>query len=371
MHPDVVVVGAGVVGAGAAFHLARLGLRARVVERSHPGAGGTGRSAGVIRLYSPLPELAVASLPYYRRWADLVGGRCGFVPCGVVVLLSDRDELLRTVDRVRSAGGAIEALDERGTARLLPGFALDGAAAYEPDSGYADPRLTTTAFLRAAHAAGAEVRRGVSVQRLLVREGVVVGVETSEGRVPAGEVVLAAGPWSVRVARTAGVALPVIAERAQAGVLRAAHSGPAVLDLDLGLLVRRHRLGVLIGASAGPAEFVDPESYRQRADPAFLAAAAARLARRAPHLAEGRWRYGYAGLYDRTPDGRPLIGRVAPGLYVACGFGGAGFKMAPAVGAAIADLVAGRPHPVDLAPYRPDRAVGTPPRPPLAGVPVM
>ncbi len=149
---DVIVIGAGVQGASLAFHLAERGVRVIVVERSGVAAGATGRSSGLVRMHYDLlaeTRLAWASYPYFRDWAARVGGDCGFTRTGFLWLESAEGEarLRANVAAHRALGIDTSMVDADGIRRIAPALAVaDGeVAAYEPESGYADPSGTAAA----------------------------------------------------------------------------------------------------------------------------------------------------------------------------------------------------------------------------------
>jgi glycine/D-amino acid oxidase-like deaminating enzyme len=230
-------------------------------------------------------------------------------------------------------------------------------------------------LLAAARARGVRYRPNTPVTSLLTGGGRVTGVATggngSGGRDYAGTVVLAAGVWSPPLLLTAGVALPIETELHRVAVLAhpAGQGTPvACIDSTTQTYFRPEAGGsmTLVGAFAGQ-RGADPDAVASAAgeDLAPLVQAASR---RVPALEDAGIVRGVTGVYDMTPDARPLLGRLPglDGLIVAAGFSGMGFKISPAVGEGIAGLIAGAPAgSVDLAPFRPDRlSDGRPIEPP-------
>ena len=164
---DVVIVGAGVHGASTAFHLAERGAKVIVLERSSAGSGATGRSSGLVRMHYDLAAesaLAWRSFEYFTRWSDRVGGDCGFTRTGFVrIVPADQEEALRAnVAEQQRLGIRTEIVSAADVREIAPGMTTDDfdVAAYEPDSGYADPTNTCTTMLAAARACGAVLRQG-------------------------------------------------------------------------------------------------------------------------------------------------------------------------------------------------------------------
>jgi sarcosine oxidase, subunit beta len=364
---SVVVVGAGVMGCSAAFHLAERGVDVLVVERGTVCSGMTARSGALIRMHytnEPEARLALASLAWFQDWRDRVGGWCGFTPAGVVVLVGpdQAGRMRRNVAMLRRLGVRTELVEPADLAAEHPEFDLAGVglAAVEPESGYADPVATTFAFASRAVDLGARIRQGVAVERVLTNGGRVAGVATSEGEIGADAVVLACGPWVDPLARTAGFELGITPEQAQVAFLQrpaAARRHPVVIDGVLGTYVRPHGGGLsLLGIEAGhrldvAAVDLEVEGWSPEQVPAALD----RLAERMPSFRGARLVRGHRGVYDISPDARAVIDRApgVDGLFVAGGFSGTGFKKSPAVGACVAELVTGgRAVMVDLHPFR-------------------
>jgi sarcosine oxidase subunit beta len=366
---EVVVVGAGVMGASVAFHLSKRGVRqVLVLEKTGIAAGGTGKSAAFLRMHytnEPEARMAIASFPVYQHWGDVVGGDCGFTSTGFVmtVLREDAEALRRNVAMLKRLGAKTEVLTAEELKAVAPALATGDltCAAYEPESGYADPVATTRLFLEQAQALGACLEVGAEVVALRVRAGRIAGVETTQGPVDAPTVILLTGPWTPRLLHTAGSDLPITPRRAQVAAfarpaaLAAGH--PTVIDGALGSYFRSTRDGLtLVGVGLwGGKASADPDTYDQANDPEFLPVARQRLARRLPAMGEAPYVRGHAGIYDMSPDTRAVLDGVpgVGGLFVAAGFSGTGFKKAPAVGACLSELIVeGRARTVDLRPFR-------------------
>src|SRR6266536_235835 len=162
---DAIVIGAGVIGASIAFHLARAGIgRVAIVERRTVCSGNTRKSGAIVRMHytnDAEARLALASLPYFQRWSEQVGGDCGFRPTGFAILVGPEnvERLQRNVRRLRALGVDTFALGPEDLRAVMPSIETAGvaAAAYEPTSGYADAVATTRSLVVAAVDRGAEV----------------------------------------------------------------------------------------------------------------------------------------------------------------------------------------------------------------------
>ncbi len=355
---DVVVIGGGIMGASAAFRLAERGLKVTLVEKTFIAGGSTGKSSAIVRQHysnEVTARMALHSLRVFQNFDEIVGGECGFVNTGFVVLASadQREGLAANVALQRSVGIDTRLLSPEELREIAPGLAGADAvvAAYEPEGGYADPAATTSSFAEAARRRGATIRQDTEVIGVNLHGGRVTGVVTQHGEIAAGAVVNAAGPWGARVARMAGVDLPIQPCRVQVAFFAPPPDGkpaPRVFaDFPNVTYFRPETGGLTLIGSVDPAEanhHADPDQYNERVDFDFVADMGARLAQRFPLMERGESRGGYAAIYDITPDWHPVIDEVPPGsgFFVAAGHSGHGFKLGPAVGVMVAGLVTGQ-----------------------------
>ncbi|HEV8614409.1 MAG TPA: FAD-binding oxidoreductase [Methylomirabilota bacterium] len=372
---SVVIVGGGVTGASIAFHLASLGVRdVRILERHTLASGGTGRSVGIVRQLYPTPEttaMVVRSLGVFRHFADAVGGDAGFVGCGALIGVSPamRAQLEKTVAVQRGLGVRAEILEPADVARVEPRIDTSrlGAVLHEPDSGYGDPTAVTLAYAAAARRLGVRIEQGVEVVAVRRAGDAVVGVETATGeRIDAPVVVNAAGLWSPVIARLAAVDLPIVIGRHPVFVVERdpEFGAPHLVYLDLagGAYVRPETGGLTLTGSLTDDETQHPMDPDRLGDDVGLDEATAvleRTGRAVPRLAEGRYRRGWAGAFDITPDWMPILDESpVRGFFVAAGMSGHGFKLSPAVGESMAALITGRRPTVSLDPFRLARFAG-------------
>jgi sarcosine oxidase subunit beta len=365
---DVVIIGAGVHGASTAFHLAERGARVVVLERAFAGGAATGRSSGLVRMHYDLAAesaLAWASYPYFAGWAERVGGECGFVRTGFVrIVPAQQQQALRAnVADQQAIGIPTAVISAADVSELVPGLTTDdfSVAAYEPESGYADPVSVCTSFLAAARSHGATLRQNVPVERIEVARGRVTGVRTAAGHIATPTVVLAAGAWSAPLAATAGVRLDIRAWHHDTGYVTlpaGIDDGlPTVIDDINELYFRREGPALaLVGLEDGNRIDDRPEDDA-RSDGTFVERAVERLCRRVPAFADAEFRGVHGGTDGITPDQRPMLGRSAvDGLVLQTGFSGTGFKIAPAVGLGISELILdGAARSIDITRFDPTR----------------
>ncbi|MEU3248407.1 FAD-binding oxidoreductase [Streptomyces sp. NPDC006875] len=370
---DVVVVGAGMVGAACALYTARAGLDVAVVDRGPVAGGTTGAGEGNLLVSDkpPGPELDLALLSA-RLWAGLgeeLGGAVEYEPKGGVVVAATPEGLTALEEFAagqRSAGVSAVPVPADRLRDLEPCLApgLAGAVHYPQDT-QVMPALAAAHLLRAS---GARLLTGRTVTEVLRGTGGSVrGVRTDRGDLHAPVVVNAAGTWGAEVAALAGVRLPVLPRRGfvlvteplPPRVRHKVYAADYVADVasDSAAL---QTSPVVEGTAAGPV-LIGASRERVGFDRSFSLPAVRALAAGAiglfPFLAEVRALRTYLGFRPYLPDHLPAIGpdpRV-PGLLHACGHEGAGIGLAAGTGHLIAQVLTGGPTDLDLTPFGPDR----------------
>jgi len=354
----VVVIGGGVVGTSAAFHLAEAGVRVLLLERDELASGSTSRAAGGVRAQFSDPvniALGQRSLEAFERFAQRPGGEIDLAQHGYLFLLDHADDVAAFRESVvlqNELGVPSRMLDVAQACALSPYVAPDGllAAAYSPRDGHCTPEAVVAGYAAGARAHGATVRRHCPVTGIDVVDGVITGVATAHGRVRTGTVICAAGAWSAAVGELVGVSLPVRPLRRQVLVSEPVPDLPARLPftIDFGTSFYFHDEGaaLLMGMSDPDEEY----GFRLERSDAWLGRFAEVVARRAPALSELGIAHGWAGLYEMTPDHNAVVGEapsVSRFLY-ATGFSGHGFLQGPAIGEVLRDLVLGHTPVVDV-----------------------
>ncbi len=375
--PDVVVVGAGVVGAACAYFLATSGARVQLIDRSFVASGSSGACEGNVLAWDKELE---RELPLALRSADLWADLARTLPDGFeydrkgsIVVAETEAELCASAERARllaTLGVRGEVLDAEALRREEPHAAHDlpGGVLY-PGDAQLEPRLATIALTRAAVARGATLTTDRTVERIMRRrDGAVTGIGTSAGAIAAGAVVVAAGVWTPALVETAGLSVPVTPRKGQivvlerspvrfrrklseAGYVAAVEAGDDAA-LQIAMVVESTESGTaLLGSSR------QHVGFDREVDIDVAGAIARRAARFFPVLDGARALRVYAGLRPLSPDHVPIVGPFAeaPNLCVATGHEGAGIGLAPATGELVAAWHAHAPTPVPIEWFSPDR----------------
>jgi glycine/D-amino acid oxidase-like deaminating enzyme len=377
---EVAVLGAGIAGAAVARELAVRGVGVVLVDRAGVSEGTTGRGEGNVlcsdKDAGPELELTRHGLDVYAELEERLGAEARIRRKGALMVHPDAGTWAAEparLERLRAAGvdGTLLSADE--VRELEPNLdgALHGASRFVRDL-QCDPARIARALAREAVAAGAEVRAGCAVERIAVAGGRVAGLDTARGRIAAGAVVLAAGPWSAALAAGAGLPLPLEPRKGQLVRLRtpAARDGApwvrhkvvdgsylgAVLSGDAGLqistVVETTWDGdVLVGSSR------ERRGFDLEPDEAVSAALLERASRLFGGLRELPRVAAWAGLRPWLPDHLPAIGpsEAVPGLWLATGHEGSGVALGPVTGRVLAQAYCGETPLMDLRPFTPDR----------------
>jgi len=366
---DVIIIGGGIHGVSLAFHLAERGVKPLVLEKNFIAAGATGRSSGLVRMHYDVrqdSELAWVSFGYFRNWAQRIGGECGFTRTGFIQFVARENEaaLRKNTIMQQQVGIPTFLVTAQDVNRLAPAFLTDDfdVAAYEPESGYADPSATAASLVAAAKEKGARILQDCAVMGVIVESGRVKGVNTSRGDFFAPVVVNAAGPWAGGFNQMVGLDIPYTTWRHDTmfvGVPMELGPGfPTAIDFPNEMYFRPETGGLmLVGLEDGNPLGDSPEGDTDHALKGFVERAIERICQRVPVMENSYLHTAHGGYDGITPDQHPLLGAAGPeGYYLQCGMSGTGFKIAPAVGLCMSELILdGEARTVDISIYHPGR----------------
>lgn len=356
---EIGIIGAGVHGASAAYHLASRGVPTVVFERGSPAGGPTGKSSGLVRTYYTNAFLAEAtrdSAQFLEEFPDRTdGAHSGFTRTGGLYLhaAADAPDVRRTVAGMTALGITAALLSAEELTARFPTLDLRGVAmgVWEDGAGYADPASTAAGLIAAASRRGATIRTHTTVTRIQeTATGVLVSLDDATS-LEVGRLLIAAGPWSGPLAAQVGAALPLSAERHVVAALRdTAESATAALDhilIDVagGYYSRPFAPDQVLLGPLAPTQPTDPDAFALRITDLEFAWLAQQAGQRNPGRSAAVSAGGWASLYDVSPDWQPVIGAISERVYLDAGTSGHGFKLAPALGEHVARMLLDDPDP--------------------------
>lgn len=351
---DIVIVGGGIIGTSIAYHLAkRGGASVAVVEREiNPGMGSTSKAAGGIRAQFG-SEINVAlsklSIPAFERFPKEMGVDVVFQQAGYLWLGTKREHLdvfRRNVELQRHFGLDVKLVSKEEIEDLAPYVRMDDivGGTFHAKDGYAPPADYVMGYHKRAKELGATFLLGCAVTAVEGRTLV-----TTEGRVAAGRIVCASGAWAGEFGKMIRVEIPIVPVRRQCFVTEPIpelkHPIPMTIDYETGVYLHSESGGVLVGK----ANQAEKPGFVETVDYDFIELIAEQAMHRVPLLERATVRTSWAGLYEVTPDHHPILGEIAPGIYLAAGFSGHGVMHAPATGLLMSEiLLDGRAKSLDV-----------------------
>lgn len=347
---DIVIIGGGVMGASALYHLAARGQKNAILLEKDEffGQGATGRCAGGVRYQFSTEinvRLSLESLPMLERFKEEIGQEIDYRQCGYLIVCTDEEDAAafrRNVALQNSLGVGTEWLEGDEVRRRIPLFRFQDAigATFNQKDGLVDPNSVVAGYIGAASRLGGRSFNNVEVTGISVEAGQVRGVETNKGFISTPLVVNAAGPWAGLVGAMAGVDIPITSLRRQMFTTTPLHDVPAelpfVIDFAQSLYFHREGDGLLIGMS-NPEE---KHGFDQNVDEEFELVNLDAAIERLPLVEKASMVSHWAGLYEVTPDAHPFFGKTpVDGFLVVGGFSGHGFMHGPVAGKLMSELI--------------------------------
>lgn len=368
---DVVIVGGGVMGASAAFHLAESGVQNVVLlEMGDFASGSTSKAAGGVRAQFSDPiniELGARGLAAFENFHIRPGYEIDLHQVGYLFLLTSEAQVetyRRSIALQNELGIASRLLTREEAQALSPAALTDDvlAAAYHARDGYCSTENVVLGYIAGARRFGAQAFTQVEVLGIDVVDGTISSVHTSRGDISTGVVICAAGAWSSGIADMAGVSLPIqplrrqilVTEPLPPSLLDTFPDGQAMtIDAETTFYWHREGPGVLYGMSYRG----ETPGFKLDYDDGWLPDLATAMERRCPALLDVGVAHKWAGLYEVTPDHNALVGesRDVGRFIYAAGFSGHGFLQGPAIGEVLRDLYLGVEPFVDVRPFSVDR----------------
>jgi sarcosine oxidase subunit beta len=347
---DIVIIGGGVMGASAAYHLAQRGMKNIILleKENFFGQGATGRCAGGVRYQFSTEinvKLSIESLPMLERFKEEIGQDVSYKQCGYLLVATNEKEVSlfkHNVKMQNELGVQTQLLSGDEVRKRLPLMNFEDALAgtFNQKDGTVDPNSVVMGYISAAQKMGAKVFTGAEVIGITISGDQIQEVQTTTGGIKTRMILNAAGPWSSQIGDMAGIKLPVIPLRRQMFTTNPLKEVPAdfpfVIDFSRSLYFHREGEGLLIGMSnqneqPGFDQNVDEDFELVNLDAAIERMPLVEKAQRASH---------WAGLYEVTPDAHPIFGNTnVNGFYVCTGFSGHGFMHGPISGKLMSEFI--------------------------------
>jgi sarcosine oxidase subunit beta len=347
---DIVIIGGGVMGASAAYHLAKRGLKNIVLLEKEEffGTGATGRCAGGVRYQFSTEinvKLSIESLPMIERFKEEIGQDVNYRQCGYLLVATDEKDATtfkHNVELQNKLGVPTQLLNGDEVRARLPLMRFDDAISgtFNQKDGIVDPNSVVAGYISAAQKLGAKACARVEVIGIRVRGGEVEAIETTRGVIQTRRILNAAGPWAGQIGQMAGLQIPIVPLRRQMfttnPLKEIPEDFPFVIDFAQSLYFHREGDGLLIGMSNQH----ETPGFDQNVDQEFEFVNLEAAVERMPLLERASRASHWAGLYEVTPDAHPIFGGCnVKGFTICTGFSGHGFMHGPVAGKLMSEYI--------------------------------
>ncbi|MGB8981934.1 MAG: FAD-dependent oxidoreductase [Anaerolineales bacterium] len=347
---DIVIIGGGVMGASAAYHLAKCGIKNVVLLEKEEffGTGATGRCAGGIRYQFSTEinvKLSLESLPMIERFREEIGQDVSYRQCGYLLVATnekDADTFRHNVQMQNRLGVQTQLLSPEEIRARLPLMKFEDAilGTWNPKDGLADPNSVVAGYVSAAQKLGAKALTRAEVTGIRLSGDQIEAVETTQGLIQTRTVLNTAGPWAGLIGQMAGVEIPIVPIRRQMfttdPLKEVPEDFPFVIDFAQSLYFHREGEGLLIGMS----NQAEKPGFDQNVDEEFEMVNFEAAMERMPLLERASRASHWAGLYEVTPDAHPIFGGShVKGFSICAGFSGHGFMHGPIAGKLMTEYI--------------------------------
>ncbi|WP_202708712.1 NAD(P)/FAD-dependent oxidoreductase [Sporosalibacterium faouarense] len=364
---EVVIIGGGITGCSIAYNLAKKGVKdVVVIEKDYLASGATGRcGAGVRQQWGTEMncKLAMESIKFYETANEVLEyeGDIEFKQGGYLIVAStekEHQQFKKNVKLQKSLGIEVNQITPEEATKIVPYLNTENiiSATFCPKDGHLNPFTTTDAYAKAAKRLGVKFYTNTEVTGIKTDNTKITGVITNKGEIATSKVVNAAGGFSKEIGDMVGIDLPVYSERHQILVTEPVEptQGPMVMSFSLNIYCQQTPVGAFI---MGRGDANEPRDLRRTSSWQFLDEMSKTVTELLPALGGLRVIRQWAGLYNITPDKQPILGSVKEldGFYLAIGFSGHGFMLAPMTGLLLAEQILGEKTSIDISMLDKDR----------------
>lgn len=363
---DVVIIGAGIIGAATGYYLAKRGCKVIVLEKRFPCFGSTGRCIGGIRAqfsHDLTIRIMLKSIAMFQKLDQELRDDIEWYAGGYLFLAFDeqrKKSFLQAIEIQRKYGLNVTFVSPDECCRIVPGLNPEGliGGAWCPTDGQANPFKVTYGYLNGIKRFGGKLLVNTEAVKINTERDRVVSVVTDNGeKISTPTVLNAAGPWVKEVGALVGVQIPVYPDRHEALVTEAVERclEPMLVDYrpDGCYFIQHYGTGHFIGCYT-PVPIVPGD--RVDASDEFITEMPRRMVRLLPKLGEVKVLRHWAGSYEMSPDGNPICGKTpVDGFYVAGGMSGHGFMFGPAIGELMAELIITGKSSIDISEFSLER----------------
>lgn len=347
---DIVIIGGGVMGASAAYHLAKRGAKNIILLEKEEffGTGATGRCAGGVRYQFSTEinvKLSQESLPMIEHFKEETGQDVNYIQCGYLLVATnekDATTFKHNVELQNRLGVPTQLLSGDDVRARLPQMKFDDAIAgtFNQKDGIVDPNGIVMGYVLAAQKMGVQAVTNAEVTGITVSSGEVRAVQTNLGEIQTRMVLNAAGPWAGLIGQMADVSLPIVPLRRQMFTTNPLPEVPPdfpfVIDFAKSLYFHREGEGLLIGMSNQN----EKPGFDQNVDEDFELVNLEAAIDRMPLVERASRASHWAGLYEVTPDAHPIYGGTdVKGFTICTGFSGHGFMHGPVSGKLMSEYI--------------------------------
>jgi sarcosine oxidase, subunit beta len=340
---SVIIIGGGIIGGAVAYYASKAGIKDIILLEKEKllGTGATQYCSGGVRYQFSTPincKFSLAAFPELEKF-DIGMHRYGYL------ILDMANDSMSRVKMQNDLGIKSEYLKPADIKARFPYINIDGvkSGSFHKLDGIAEPAKLMELYEKGAKAQGVKIKTGVRVKGLGIEGGKVVGVETDEGMIKADKVILAAGPQSMELAKTAGIDLTIVKRRKYIlAITGFDFDFPVTMEIPTGWYIKKEGTDALIGMS-GKLENVDFELKEESVNETLEASL-----KRFPQTENSSIKKVNTTMSDETPDKHAVIDNSIPGLIIATGFSGHGFMHSPAVGKVVASMIKGEKPEIDI-----------------------